>query len=456
VSSLSRRALLTAVAGLAGAGWCEPAQALGRVPLGGTVTFRVPWPTRALDPHDLFDPLAALFATAIADPPYALDARGRPYPTLADGMPTVEDGQTVVRLRPGLRSARGTAIGGRALAWSATRARNTGGAGLAAVLGPYVRSDPNDPLIARFGEVEPNKLAVLLASPLFAVLPVGFSPRAPDGTGAFRARCTANKLELTRNLNAARGPSYLERIVVHRARDLSDSLRNFEAGRDDIGWLGLGLHRNRAGARKFDFGVPAWVVLATGTRAGRFALPGVAQQLANAVPIERLGLGLGPRKGRGSGAAWMGEPASLLYLKAFEQRTRNRAACGFRERASPPSAQRSLRACDRRGARSRHPSDRPADRACHRRQQGARSRHGAQATTDPLRRAGASLHHRAACRCAGRHGGAWRPGGQLQARRVARQARHRLGLELPGSLSAAFAITGRRAKGRRPCPGRES
>jgi peptide/nickel transport system substrate-binding protein len=319
VSSLSRRALLTAAAGVAGTGWCEPAQALGRVPLGGTVTFRVPWPTRALDPHDLFDPLAALFATAIADPPYALDARGRPYPALADGMPTVEDGQTVVRLRPGLRSARGKAIGGRALAWSATRARNTGGAGMAAVLGPYVRSDPNDPLIARFGEVEPTKLAVLLASPLFAVLPVGFSPRAPDGTGAFRARCTANKLELTRNLNAARGPSYLERIVVHRARDLSDSLRNFEAGRDDIGWLGLGLHRNRAGARKFDFGVPAWVVLATGTRAGRFALPGVAQQLANAVPIERLGLGLGPRKGRGSGAAWMGEPASLLYLEGSGQ-----------------------------------------------------------------------------------------------------------------------------------------
>jgi peptide/nickel transport system substrate-binding protein len=83
--------------------------------------------------------------------------------------------------------------------------------------------------------------------------------------------------------------------------------------RDDLGWLGLGLHRDRPKARPFDFGDVGWVVLTTGDRARPLAAPGVAQQLANAVNVEALHLGLRPREGLQPGTPWLGEPTSLYY-----------------------------------------------------------------------------------------------------------------------------------------------
>jgi len=289
------------------------AHGLGRVPLGGQLALRVPWSTTQLDPHDLHGPLEALFASAVADSVYGLDRRGRIYPTLADGFPTVDGEQTIIKLRSGLRTARGKPLTGRDLAWSVTRARKRGAIGLLATLTPFVRSDPNRPLIARFGKVHPAKLAAMLSSPLTALLPVGFDPARPDGTGALVASCSPARLELRRNLNAPRGPSFLERITVHAATDLADSLRAFEAGRDDLGWLGLGFHRNRPKARKFDYGEVGWIVLATGREAGRFNAPGMAQQLANGVAVERLGIGLPARLGAPGGTAWGGGPSQLLF-----------------------------------------------------------------------------------------------------------------------------------------------
>jgi hypothetical protein len=55
------------------------------------------------------------------------------------------------------------------------------------------------------------------------------------------------------------------------------------------------------------------MVLVTGREADRFAAPGTAQQLANAVPAERLGLGLGPRDRLRSGAQWSGDPVALYF-----------------------------------------------------------------------------------------------------------------------------------------------
>ncbi|HZO14032.1 MAG TPA: hypothetical protein VFB62_12260, partial [Polyangiaceae bacterium] len=98
---MRRRQLLGALAGL----WSADALAMGRVPIGGKLELSLPWSTVRIDPHDLFDPLAAIFGTMIFDPVYGRDANGHVFPTLADGMPRVEDGQTVVRLRAGLRSA---------------------------------------------------------------------------------------------------------------------------------------------------------------------------------------------------------------------------------------------------------------------------------------------------------------------------------------------------------------
>lgn len=300
---------------LLGAGALAPLEALamGRVPTGGKLDLRVPYATARIDPHDLFDPLAAFFGGAMADTVYARDPSGVVYPALADGMPVVEADQTVVRLRAGLRSGRGKPIGGRDLAWSVTRARNMGAAGLFARVTPFVRSDPKEPLIARFGAIDPRVLALLLTSPLFALLPVGYDPAKPDGTGAFIANPSAGRLELVRNPNAARGPSQLERVNVRPASDLADSLRAFEAGADDVGWQGTGFYAPRPKARRFDYRDVGWVVLVTGAEAGAFYAPGVAQQLADAIPVESLHLGLSGRPGVSGGRPWSGGAASLLF-----------------------------------------------------------------------------------------------------------------------------------------------
>jgi len=318
-NQLSRRDLVAGALGFASCLAVAPALSMGRVPVGGTLTLRVPFSTRSLDPHDLYDPLAAFFGSAIADTVYARDAKGNVYPALADGFPLVEEGQTVVRLRRGLRSARGRALGGRDLAWSIKRARNMGAAGLLAPLTPWVRSDKKDPLIARFGKIDPGKLSLLLSSPLVALLPVGFSPRAPDGSGPFSARCSATTLQLSRNRSAARGPAFLERIDVHVATNMASSLRAFESGQDDLGWLGTGFHGTRPGARKFNFGTVAWVVLLTGRQANAFGVAGTAQQLANAVPVERLALGLRGRPALRGGSLWHGDPTELYFDSSSAQ-----------------------------------------------------------------------------------------------------------------------------------------
>jgi peptide/nickel transport system substrate-binding protein len=310
---VSRRALLGGATALAALQSVRLGRAMGRVPIGGQLHLRVPWSTRVLDPHDGRNALAAFFGHAVADPVFALDSNARPYPTLAEGMPRIVAGETTVRLRAGLRTAHGKPLDGRDLAWSVARARAMGASGWLGPLDAAARSSREDPLLVQFGAIDPDLLASLLASPLVALLPEGFSPRAPDATGGFAAVLSAAELALRRNAVGARGPSFLSEVIVESATELADSLRAFEAGHDDIGWLGLGLYGDRPGATRFDYGEVGWVVLATGKAAGRLHTPGVAQQLANAVPVEQLRhLGLRPRRGLGAGALWSEGAASVL------------------------------------------------------------------------------------------------------------------------------------------------
>lgn len=289
------------------------AQAMGRTPLGGRIAMHVPWSTRAIDPHDIRDGAGALFGSAISDPLFALDAAGNPYPALAAGHPSREAGETIVRLREGLRTARGKPLDARDLVASFDRARARGAAALLADLHrPATRKD--DPLAVSFGHVDPGKLARALASPLCALLPRRFDPGVPDGTGAFRADIGPRGILLHRNPNAARGASFLDSIEVAPADDLKTSLRAFEAERDDIGWLGTGLHEGRKGAVRFDLGSAAWIVLITGTDAGSFGLPGVAQKLCDAIPPARLAhLGLGALPASNGDPRW-GGPSTELYV----------------------------------------------------------------------------------------------------------------------------------------------
>ena len=291
------------------------ARALGRTPVGGTLRFSLPFRIGELDPHSLDDPLAALFAPAVTDALYALDAGGKPYPTLAAALPEPVAGGSKVRiaLRPGLVTAAGKRLTAKDALFSLDRARKSGGGAVLRELGDLA-PDPTDALALIVPASDPTRVAVALASPLTALVPRGFSALAPDGTGAFRAVLGRGELVLVRNPNAARGSAFLERIEVRAARDLADALRTFESGLADVGWLGSGLHRPRAGSVAFEGPEFGWVVLRTGRDARAWGAPGIAEQLLARIPSERLRpLGVvAPVRAGTPGAAWGGGAAELL------------------------------------------------------------------------------------------------------------------------------------------------
>ena len=117
---------------------------------------------------------------------------------------------------------------------------------------------------------------------------------------------------LSRNTRSARAPSFLDELNVSAAPDLSASLRAFEAGSDDVGWLGLGLHEPRAGARSFDAGACAFALLRTGSLAGVWDSPGNAQRLCDGIAPSKLGyLGLGTWS-NDKDEGWGGAPCELV------------------------------------------------------------------------------------------------------------------------------------------------
>lgn len=313
-SLIRRRDLLAAFGAFLATSFLERSSwALGRTPVGGRLTMALPWPVCSLDPADPLDATAAFFAHTIADPIYATDATGEPYPALAVDYPHTAGGKTLVKLRPGLVSARGQAIGANDLLFTIERARRLGGAPWLADL-PMPTLVPGDPLAVAFATNAREKVARALASPTVALVPRGFSKERPDGTGPMRAEPSADRLVLVRNPNAARGASFLDEIVVEGAADLSAPLRAFEAHKADLGWLGAGLHVPRPLAVPFDFGSVGWIVLQTGTEAGPWGAPGVAQQLADSLPAERLQhLGLGPVPPPTGEARWGGPAGMLLF-----------------------------------------------------------------------------------------------------------------------------------------------
>jgi peptide/nickel transport system substrate-binding protein len=306
VNRVGRRSFLAAVSAVASAG------ALGRTPLAGTLRLRLPLHFGGLDPHSLDDPLSALFAAAIADPLYALDSSGKPYPALASALPERTASGARISLRAELKSARGKALSAADAIFSLQRAQGLGGA---AVLGAFrpPTADGKDRLSLLVPEANPEALARALASPLTAIVPRGFSALAADGTGAFKATFGSGTLSLTRNENAARGAAFLERIELSRAADLADALRAFEAGQVDVGWLGNGLYRKKVGAIPLVGPSFGWLVLRTGLDAKSWGAPGIAGQLTAALPGAALThFGVHAVPGAGPGVRWGGGPATLL------------------------------------------------------------------------------------------------------------------------------------------------
>ncbi len=279
----------------------------GRAPYGSGIGVHVPWPAGALDPHRIDDAMAAFFGNALFDTLYARDDTGAFVGSLAAGEPEADDAGLRVPLRSGVRFASGAAFDAHAAASSIARARaHDAGAWLAEVPAPRVRDGA---LV--FAMRDARTLVRALASPLVAVVAPRFAPERPDGTGAFRAEPLPGALRLTRNGLAAGGPSLLDSIEARHAPDLVTSLRAFESGADDMGWLGSFLHEPRPGARSFDAGAVAWAILRTGRLAAGLDSPGFAQALADGVPHAALApFVVGPTWEQGT-AQWSGPPSEL-------------------------------------------------------------------------------------------------------------------------------------------------
>jgi peptide/nickel transport system substrate-binding protein len=308
--SISRRqAVWGAASILVASALPRGASARGRAPYGGRILMHVPWPLASVDPHRIDDPAAALFGDALFASLYAPDETGALTAVLAGGEPEPDGGTLRVTLRPELRFASGAPLDARAAASSIARARaRDAKAWLADVPAPRV-----DGSSLVFAMRDAQKLVRSLASPLVAVVPPRFVPDRPDSSGPLRADTLGTGgLFLSRSTLAPSGPSFLDAIEARHAPDLVTSLRSFESGADDVGWLGSFLHEPRAGAKSFDAGVVAWAILRTGREAGALDVPGTAQTLADGVPHSALAaLVVGPPWGQVS-APWTGNPCDLL------------------------------------------------------------------------------------------------------------------------------------------------
>jgi peptide/nickel transport system substrate-binding protein len=314
-----RQALL--VGALAATGLAVPrgASARGRIHLGGALSLRVPWPLSPIDPHRLDDPAALLFGGCLFDALFAPGPRGAVVPALAETLPEPTSDGLRIPLRKGLRFASGKPLTPRDVAQSIARSRSLAGRGwldgVGSVRAVGTRGSADGTLVVSGRSAD--HVARALASPLTAIVPEQFNPDRPEGTGPFVALESGGARPggrvLGRNRYAASGPSILDHLAVGAADDLAASLRAFESGEDDVGWLGLGLHEPRHGAVAFDAGELGWAILRTGDQVGRWNLPGVAQRLADGIDPSRVAhLGVAADWTVEPDDGWGGPPVSLL------------------------------------------------------------------------------------------------------------------------------------------------
>ena len=122
----------------------------------------------------------------------------------------------MVRLREGLLTAKGQRLDAQDVLFALQRARRGAAVTWWGDLPPPV-VHPADPLAVLFATSDAPRVGRILSSPLSALVPRGFNPASPDGTGGMTAELAAGRLVLRRNRNAARGESFLDEIAVEQA-----------------------------------------------------------------------------------------------------------------------------------------------------------------------------------------------------------------------------------------------
>jgi peptide/nickel transport system substrate-binding protein len=304
----NRRHFLEALLLASGAGlFARSAGARSRLPHGGALHLSLPLRTAALDPHDPYDLSAALLGSAVFETLYASPEGGQPYPTLARALPRSEGGRSIIELRPYMQFSSGRPVDANAVVASLNRSQRL--SSTLKTLGAATIQRGNR-LALSLPPSDPQKLARLLSSPRSAVLPPDYSPESPDACGAFRVTRSGSQVVLLRNERAPRGAAFLDRITLTTA-SISDCLREFEAKRADVGFLGAGLHHDRHDSTAFRLSPFALAFVQPGALLQSPLPVGALNDALERVPAGPF-LALGAERPRASVQAWSSGAKTIM------------------------------------------------------------------------------------------------------------------------------------------------
>ncbi len=293
----------------------SPSLALDRMPYGGTLRLRVPWAIERLDPYAPDDPLSALLSPFVTETLFAQQGATL-FPVLTEALPTLAAHSARVRLRTDLRTADGAPFLAAHAVRCLERARNGSAVGLFAEW-DALSVDEADPRAFHVRCRHPDEVARILSSSGCAMMGSEFSTVRLRGLGAFTGEVSGGRLLLSRNASAARGPAFLDSVVIERAESLRDGLAQFEAGESAVGWFGAGLYRPRPKALPLAGGALGWLILRAERGLGRWGAAGVVQSLLDALDLSKLAhLGVNGLPARSPRERWGGPNVPLLVDQA--------------------------------------------------------------------------------------------------------------------------------------------
>ncbi|HEX4458800.1 MAG TPA: ABC transporter substrate-binding protein, partial [Polyangia bacterium] len=207
-----------------------PASAETRALYGGSVQAALASAPTTFDPLR-GGPGDAEVAALVYDTPFALDAAGKPKPSLALALDNPAGGlRARLTVRPELRFSDGSALTARDVAASLTRAlRDPAGWPLAPIRSARAAGDTTVEL--ELSRPTPE-LALLLSTPAAMITPNGMvSAKRPIGSGPFAIDASdAQSVRLSANADSPNGRPYLAALVLRAWPTRGDEAGSFEVG----------------------------------------------------------------------------------------------------------------------------------------------------------------------------------------------------------------------------------